>query len=74
MKCTESYDNSFAGYGLDFAADLQVRVRRAHTATGAHLLNVLRDRFKMLTHLHALRKFLLLGQGDFIRHLLDLLQ
>ncbi|CAK8695080.1 unnamed protein product [Clavelina lepadiformis] len=62
------------GYGLDFAADLQVRVRRAHTATGAHLLNVLRDQFKMLTHLHALRKFLLLGQGDFIRHLLDLLQ
>jgi len=66
---------SIRGYaGLEFAARLKLRVDRAYEATSSHLLTVLNDRYKMLTHLHALRKFLLLGQGDFIRHLLDLLQ
>uniref|UniRef100_H2ZAA7 Uncharacterized protein n=1 Tax=Ciona savignyi TaxID=51511 RepID=H2ZAA7_CIOSA len=51
-----------------------VRVDEAYRITSSHLLAVLNDRYKLLTHLTAFRKFLLLGQGDFIRHLLDLLQ
>nr|XP_002131421.1 gamma-tubulin complex component 3 homolog [Ciona intestinalis] len=61
-------------YGLEFASELKVRVDEAYRVTSSHLLHVLNDRYKLLTHLTAFRKFLLLGQGDFIRHLLDLLQ
>ncbi|XP_039269146.2 gamma-tubulin complex component 3 homolog [Styela clava] len=58
---------------LDFGTELQERVDEAYEATSRCLLNVLSDRYKLLTHLRAMRKFLLLGQGDFVRHLLDLL-
>ena len=42
--------------------------------TSKHLLNVLFKRYKFLDHLKAMRRYLLLGQGDFIRHLMDLLE
>ena len=57
-----------------FDTDLMNSVDLANDVTSSHLLQILYDRYKLLTHLQALRKFLLLGQGDFIRHLLDLLQ
>lgn len=57
-----------------FNIDLMNSVDLANDVTSSHLLHILYDRYKLLTHLQALRKFLLLGQGDFIRHLLDLLQ
>ncbi|ESO02035.1 hypothetical protein HELRODRAFT_65285, partial [Helobdella robusta] len=42
--------------------------------TSLHLLDVLHDKYKLLDHLKAMRDYLLLGQGDFIRHLMDLLE
>ncbi|CAH1785133.1 unnamed protein product [Owenia fusiformis] len=42
--------------------------------TSSHLLEVLRTKYKFLEHLQAMRRYLLLGQGDFIRHLMDLLE
>lgn len=42
--------------------------------TSKHLLDVLFKRYKFLDHLKAMRRYLLLGQGDFIRHLMDLLE
>eukprot|EP00111_Clytia_hemisphaerica_P012572 TCONS_00036953-protein len=42
--------------------------------TSKHLLDVLFRQYKLLDHLKAMRRYLLLGQGDFIRHLMDLLE
>ncbi len=42
--------------------------------TSAHLLHVLYTKYQLVEHLKAMRRYLLLGQGDFIRHLMDLLE
>eukprot|EP00794_Sanderia_malayensis_P011322 gene11322-12508_t len=42
--------------------------------TSKRLLDILFNKYKFLDHLQAMRRYLLLGQGDFIRHLMDLLQ
>lgn len=42
--------------------------------TSRHLLDVLHGKYKFMDHLKAMRRYLLLGQGDFIRHLMDLLE
>ncbi len=42
--------------------------------TSLHLLDVLNNKYKFMEHLKAMRRYLLLGQGDFIRHLMDLLE
>lgn len=66
--------HKFQDGGGSLTHDLAPRVDQAYRATSAHLLQVLNDRYKLRTHLHALRKFLLLGQGEFIRTLLDNLE
>jgi len=42
--------------------------------TSTHLLDILQNKYKFMEHLTAMRRYLLLGQGDFIRHLMDLLE
>ena len=37
------------------------------------LVHVLMTRYKLRQHLHAIKQYLLFGQGDFVRHLIDLL-
>ena len=49
-------------------------VGEAWRAASKHVLDVMCDKFQLLAHLAALRKFLLLGQGDIMRYLLDLLE
>lgn len=44
----------------------------AGRATQALLMRVMLERYKLKQHAWALKKYLLLGQGDFIQHLLDL--
>ncbi|PAA71146.1 hypothetical protein BOX15_Mlig015408g3 [Macrostomum lignano] len=39
-----------------------------------HLLRILFTKYHFIDHLKALRRYLLLGQGDFICHLMDLLE
>lgn len=48
-------------------------VGEAWRAASKHVLDVMCDKFHLLAHLAALRKILLLGQGDIMRYLLDLL-
>uniref|UniRef100_UPI00358EC143 gamma-tubulin complex component 3 isoform X2 n=1 Tax=Myxine glutinosa TaxID=7769 RepID=UPI00358EC143 len=50
------------------------RVRSTYECTAKHLLHILSSRYQILEHIGALRRYLLLGQGDFIRHLMDLLK
>jgi len=49
-------------------------VGEAYRAASRHVLDIMCTKFRLLDHLAALRKFLLLGQGDIMRYLLDLLE
>lgn len=52
----------------------QDRIDQVYKETSRHLLDVLNNKYKFMEHLKAMRRYLLLGQGDFIRHLMDLLE
>ncbi|ORZ02633.1 Spc98 family-domain-containing protein [Syncephalastrum racemosum] len=41
--------------------------------TSKRLLDLLRNKYKLMDHLQALKRYLLLGQGDFIQYLMDTL-
>ncbi|OAD75106.1 hypothetical protein PHYBLDRAFT_96718, partial [Phycomyces blakesleeanus NRRL 1555(-)] len=41
--------------------------------TSKQLINLLKRKYKLMEHLRALKRYLLLGQGDFIQHLMDTL-
>ena len=47
-------------------ATLESSVDQAYKATMARLVHLMDDKFKLFDHLHALKKYLLLGQGDFV--------
>uniref|UniRef100_A0A158QGG9 Gamma-tubulin complex component n=1 Tax=Rodentolepis nana TaxID=102285 RepID=A0A158QGG9_RODNA len=49
-------------------------ISTAYTHVSKHLLEILFQKYHLMDHLTACRKFLLLGQGDFIQRLIDLLQ
>lgn len=53
---------------------LHSTIQRAYRDTSSHVLSVLFTRYKLLDHMSAMRKYLLLGQGDIIRYLLELLE
>ena len=43
-------------------------IDRAFKDTSSHVLSILFTRYKFLDHMSAVRKYLLLGQGDIIRY------
>lgn len=53
--------------------ELHDTLESVYKETSLRVLNLLKEKYRMLDHLQALRQYLLLGQGDFIRHLLELL-
>lgn len=61
-------------FDVDAEGRLQAMVDAAYMDTSRHLLSILSTRYKFLEHLRALRRYLLLGQGDFILCLMDLLE
>lgn len=61
-------------FSQDQNSDFQEMLDSVYAETSQHLLNVLQKKYKFLEHLKAMRRYLLLGQGDFIRHLMDLLE
>lgn len=44
------------------------------TGVNARLLSVMHEQYNLRTHLYAIKKFLLLGQGDFVVYLMDTLK
>ncbi|XP_077987696.1 gamma-tubulin complex component 3 homolog [Glandiceps talaboti] len=58
----------------EFNSKFQEIITLAYKDTSKHLLDILFTKYKFLEHLKAMRRYLLLGQGDFIRHLMDLLE
>lgn len=49
-------------------------LNQAHKEVSRRALELLFGNFKLKSHFRGLRQYLLLGQGDFIRHLMDLLE
>ncbi|RUP51935.1 gamma-tubulin complex component protein, partial [Jimgerdemannia flammicorona] len=43
----------------------------AYTETSRRLLDLLSNKYKLMEHFRALKRYLLLGQGDFIQYLMD---
>uniref|UniRef100_A0A8C6PFM7 Tubulin gamma complex component 3 n=1 Tax=Nothobranchius furzeri TaxID=105023 RepID=A0A8C6PFM7_NOTFU len=58
----------------DLEGAFQEKIDSAYFDTSKYLLDVLNRNYLLLEHLQAMRRYLLLGQGDFIRHLMDLLK
>uniref|UniRef100_A0A3Q1HGH9 Uncharacterized protein n=1 Tax=Anabas testudineus TaxID=64144 RepID=A0A3Q1HGH9_ANATE len=58
----------------DLEGAFQEKIDAAYFDTSKYLLDVLNHNYLLLDHLQAMRRYLLLGQGDFIRHLMDLLK
>nr|CAH7717143.1 unnamed protein product [Callosobruchus chinensis] len=54
---------------IEFHATLE----SVYKETSLRVLELLKNKYRLFEHLQSLRRYLLLGQGDFIRHLLDLL-
>ena len=52
---------------------LMEAVQLCYTETSSLVLNTLFKRYKLVDHFSAMRKYLLLGQGDLIRYLMELL-
>ena len=52
-------------------ATLEASIDEAYKATMARLIHLMADKFKLFEHLKALKKYLLLGQGDFIALLME---
>ncbi|CAZ80834.1 unnamed protein product [Tuber melanosporum] len=68
----ESYSKSTSkelGYGD--TARLEMSIDEAYKTTMARLIELMGGKFKLFDHLRALKKYLLLGQGDFIALLME---
>ena len=52
-------------------ATLETSIDKAYKTTMARLIHLMDDKFKLFEHLNALKKYLLLGQGDFIALLME---
>lgn len=52
-------------------ATLESSIVKAYKTTMARLIYLMDDKFKLFDHLNALKKYLLLGQGDFIALLME---
>ncbi|XP_076323570.1 gamma-tubulin complex component 3 homolog isoform X1 [Tachypleus tridentatus] len=60
-------------FNQDQDSDFQRLLEAIYKETSCHVLKSLFTQYKFTDHLLAMRRYLLLGQGDFIRHLMDLL-
>ncbi|KAG8452117.1 hypothetical protein GDO86_004057 [Hymenochirus boettgeri] len=72
-KTTDSPKDA-VGLFTDLENAFQSKIDAAYFETSKYLLDVLNKNYNLLEHMQAMRRYLLLGQGDFIRHLMDLLK
>ncbi|RLN86702.1 hypothetical protein BBJ28_00010445 [Nothophytophthora sp. Chile5] len=61
--------------GIQFAelTRLEAMIEKVSNSTNEYLIRTLMERYQLLDHCQALKRYLLLGQGDFIQYLMDLL-
>nr|XP_045001326.1 gamma-tubulin complex component 3 isoform X2 [Jaculus jaculus] len=70
----DTYHEVAADLFTDLENAFQGKIDAAYFETSKYLLDVLNKKYSLLDHMQAMRRYLLLGQGDFIRHLMDLLK
>lgn len=60
---------------LDYSAESSIKQLVADVAdkTQKHLLELLFNQYKLVKHLSGVKRYILLGQGDFATHLMDML-
>jgi len=61
-------------FGGDLDSPLLETIDQLYKSTSMHVLDVMFGKFQLMDHMGALRKYMLLGQGDIMRFLLDLLE
>lgn len=49
-------------------------INSACTESSTVVLDILKEKFKLFLHFEGLRRYMLLGQGDFVTSLLEILQ
>ncbi|GLD97625.1 hypothetical protein PINS_up006315 [Pythium insidiosum] len=66
----------FEDNGVRFAqlSSLEAMIEQVSASTNEFLIRTLTDKYSLLDHCRALRRYMLLGQGDFIQYLMDLLR
>ena len=52
-------------------ATIQLFIESMYAKISQDVLRILMDKYQLMNHLEALKKYLLLGQGDFIQYLMD---
>ncbi|GJJ70814.1 gamma-tubulin complex component 3 [Entomortierella parvispora] len=75
-KCDDSewfLENHGVGKTLKYGdiAELEGSIDAAYVGTSQRLLFMLKTKFKLMDHLTAIKRYILLGQGDFIQHLME---
>ena len=79
-KHTEMFKNFSEQYKVDVLFDmdpdgrLQTMMDTAYKDTSTRVVEVLTKQYHLMEHLHAIKGYLLLGQGHFIQHLMHLLE
>ncbi|XP_031837668.1 gamma-tubulin complex component 3 isoform X2 [Nomia melanderi] len=79
-KHTNVFKNFTEEYKVDVLFDmdpdgrLQNMMDAAYKATSTRVVEVLTKQYHFMDHLHAIKGYLLLGQGHFIQHLMHLLE
>lgn len=61
-------------FNQDESNQLDDLVSLTFRSTSAHVLEEILNRHKLVEHLTALRRYLLLGQGDFIHYLMEIIE
>jgi len=61
-------------FGGELDSPLLETIDQLYKSTSMHVLDVMFGKFQLMAHMGALRKYMLLGQGDIMRFLLDLLE
>ncbi|KAJ3115120.1 Gamma-tubulin complex component 3 [Physocladia obscura] len=65
----ESYPAGYLEYGDSSMFEKSIGI--AYQNISAHILELLFTKYKLISHLQALKKYLLLGQGDLVQNLMD---
>ncbi|EFC50155.1 predicted protein, partial [Naegleria gruberi] len=68
-----STKSSTDGLGFHNISKLENVVDCVAKVANKRVIDLMLDQFKFLLHCHAIKQYLLLGQGDFIQHLIELL-
>lgn len=50
---------------------LESTINSAYSTASQRLLDILLEKFRLLDHLRALKDYMMLGQGDFVDHLME---